>query len=633
MEPLSALSVATAVTQFLDFTGTIVSCTWKIYKSNPGDTEGNSDIRSITKSLTKINNELRQSINYPKLKYFSSQDEDIIKLGTRCNEIGGRLISALDRLQAQNKHQLWTSFRVALRTVWTQSELDTLYQTLESYRQQISMHVLVTSANKYHQQNLSEIQRICCKILKEVGKDVPWRRDIIDAIKRSYGQDPSDLKHTAPPAKLYKVIRSSDAKLIHRYLVQSLRFQEIDQRYEKIARAHQETFEWIFRPPSRFARWTDFPNWIKTEDHPLYWVTGKAGAGKSTLMRYISDHPQTRQALQSWAADSPLLTASFFFWNSGSEMQMSYEGLVRTLLYQILEQAPDLSPVVFPHRVETGILFGEHIFQQNGMSWTWEELLKACRIMMKEATKSSKIMLFLDGMDEFKGKPSDLIDFVTDLITPGVKICASSRPWIDFEDAFGHRPHLRLEDLTYNDIKHFVTSKMTANAGFKVLQQVDLDFSSQLIENVCVKSSGVFLWVFLVTGSLLTGLSEGERLSDLQKRVESLPVDLENLFWKILGDLDTWYFERASQLFQIVRASKNALTLQDMSFADEDDPEFAIKAPCRVLGRQEAVSRAELMRRRTNACCKGLLEANSSPIEDLPDVKVDYLHRTVKDFL
>ena len=50
---------------------------------------------------------------------------------------------------------------------------------------------------------------------------------------------------------------------------------------------------------------------------------------------------------------------SFFFWNSGSEIQMSQPGLLRSVLHQILSKRPSLIPVVFPARLESCILFGD----------------------------------------------------------------------------------------------------------------------------------------------------------------------------------------------------------------------------------------------------------------------------------
>jgi hypothetical protein len=96
----------------------------------------------------------------------------------------------------------------------------------------------------------------------------------------------------------------------------------------------------------------------------LYWITGKAGSGKSKLIRFLVDHQETRTSLQAWAGGTRLITVSFFFGNSGYALQMSHKGLFRSLLYQILDQAPGLVPIVLPHRVEAAMSLDEQIYQR-----------------------------------------------------------------------------------------------------------------------------------------------------------------------------------------------------------------------------------------------------------------------------
>jgi hypothetical protein len=43
-----------------------------------------------------------------------------------------------------------------------------------------------------------------------------------------------------------------------------------------------------------------------------------------------------------------VVIATFFFWEPGNEMENSIHGLVRTLLYDILKQCPELISLVFP---------------------------------------------------------------------------------------------------------------------------------------------------------------------------------------------------------------------------------------------------------------------------------------------
>jgi hypothetical protein len=139
--------------------------------------------------------------------------------------------------------------------------------------------------------------------------------------------------------------------------------------------------------------------------------------------------------------------------------------------------------------------------------------------------------------------------------------------------------------------------------------------------------------VNLATVSLLEGIDGGERPSELQERLESLPVDLETLFWKILTSMGSSHFVRASQFFQIVRDSLQPMTLLDLSHADEDDPEYAIKLECMPQTGGQCRARAYIMQRRLNSCCKGLLGAKNITHEYLPYAHVNYLHRTVSDFL
>lgn len=78
-------------------------------------------------------------------------------------------------------------------------------------------------------------------------------------------------------------------------------------------------------------------------DSKLYWITGKPGSGKSTLMKFLYQDPETLKALETWAGGNELLIGAYFFWEVGKiPLLRTREGLLRTLLFQILRQQPDL---------------------------------------------------------------------------------------------------------------------------------------------------------------------------------------------------------------------------------------------------------------------------------------------------
>jgi len=481
------------------------------------------------------------------------------------------------------------------------------------------------------------------RFLEYVEDSKCWQKDLIAAIHRN------DLREQDPDLPVL-VTDSARTRKLQNNLLDRLYFPEMGDRENRIVEAHEKTFRWIYCDPEAGSTpWPSFIEWLHSGSG-LYWITGKAGSGKSTLMKYIFNTPQTFASLKAWSSGFPLVTAGFFFWNSGSKMQMSLIGLLQSILYQLLVKHPDLVPKILPERWEAYTLFGN-----DPQPWTQGELSKALKLLASEETVGTKFCFFIDGLDEFDGDHSELNNLLKDAASSGyVKICVASRPWNVFEDAFGERSFLMLQDLTHGDIQAYVDSRFEGNPGFAELEIREPKYARELKNHISKKASGVFLWVYLVVKSLLAGLVNGDRVADLEKRLDLLPPDLEDLYHKMLNSLDPFYYSHASQFFQIIRAAYESPALLTLSFADEE-PNFVFDCKVRPLTREERIARADIMRRRLNSRCKGLLEvASSTAIQhrgietDFPSVSVQfkeareatlaastvqYLHRTVKDFL
>ena len=366
-------------------------------------------------------------------------------------------------------------------------------------------------------------------------------------------RDSASRDLTAPRISAYR-----ESELRERFLGR-LGYPSMNDRQERIQEAHEATFRWLFVDAENTEmKWSNFKSWLQSNDQ-LYWITGKAGSGKSTLMKYVSatgsrDYgvPRCREDLELWSSrESPhhLVVAAFYFWNSGTPLQMSQMGLFRALLHQILTELPELIAKVAPKIWEALCLFDT---ANLGFSDT-SELQKILRAVAQSLPDDVKLCLFVDGLDEFDGDHLALIALLNELLSnPNIKLCVASRPWVVFEDAFGHRPHLRLEFLTYNDIKAYVCTHLEADPCFTLLRRREAVYAAQLVENIISKASGVFLWIRLVVTSLLAGMSAGDRVSDMQRRLDILPPELERLCEKILDSLDPFYLEHAAQLFRLI---------------------------------------------------------------------------------
>jgi hypothetical protein len=213
---------------------------------------------------------------------------------------------------------------------------------------------------------------------------------------------------------LSNLVRTGQEILIEQNILKSLRFREIKVRFEKIPKAHTRTLQWMLQHygpehPIKFMEWLE----DSSQNQPPYWVGGKAGSGKSTLMKFICDHPKTITALQNWAGSDPLLTASFFFWSYGTEMQKSQEGFLQTLLHEILRKCPNLIQTCLPHRWTSG----------TQDPWTRSALLEAFSTLNQGLIMSTRFCFFIDGLDEYDGDPRELLPVIRGLSdSPNIKI-------------------------------------------------------------------------------------------------------------------------------------------------------------------------------------------------------------------
>jgi hypothetical protein len=420
-------------------------------------------------------------------------------------------------------------------------------------------------------------------------------------------------------------------------ILQSLHHNSMAVRHSKIVEAHNHTFDWLFNgdklPLTDVRSKIGFRKWLRSQNG-IFWVSGKAGSGKSTLMKYICDDPRTEKCLGEWTGASSLVTASFYFWNAGTEMQKSQQGLLQSLLYEILSKCPDLIPTVCQSRWETKGVFTR---SQHYRPWSVAELTRAFERLQDWASPTRKFCFFIDGLDEYEGDHFELLDIMVNIAkSPHVKLCLSSRPWNCFEDVLGrNNDHkLYLQDLTREDIKIYAKTKLKRPADWASTHDDQAHHQAFVLE-IVERAQGVFLWVFLVVRSLQEGLANGDTISMLEKRLRALPTDLEPFFEHILNSVDKVYQEKMGAMFQVALQANEPASLLTYSFLDEEDIDFSIKLPPSELVLVEIQSRQNDTRRRINGRSKGLLEVTSIHIGGYTAMHhtVDFLHRTVRDFL
>lgn len=202
--------------------------------------------------------------------------------------------------------------------------------------------------------------------------------------------------------------------------------------------------------------------WLQN-DNSIYWINGKAGSGKSTLMKFISDDSRLMEALRAspWANGRPVIKASFYFWYNGTSMQKSRKGLMQSLLLQLLELQPHLVPIIF-HEV-FALSDNDFNFDFEKVS-TEAELMRALRQALDQPERTSNPIFLIDGLDEYNASEQEMVA-LTDLFQslaalPRVKFVLSSRPLPAYVQAFQAGAGLELRMLTKLDIGKFVSDKL-----------------------------------------------------------------------------------------------------------------------------------------------------------------------------
>ncbi|KAJ4253305.1 hypothetical protein NW762_010460 [Fusarium torreyae] len=669
MEALAVVSLTGNILQFVEFTSRLISSTHQI--SVAGSKPEHFELETIAQELRRSSRAIKSHRLSSDVEQDSKADNTLMQISKQCIDITDQLLAALNSIKKKRGAGKIKSFYQALKSEWKACEIEALQRRVDRIGGALNHHLMISRQRQIHfklDQLAAENRRLAADRAVEI-ENLSTRLEGFFGETR-YGLPLAESEHESPSAIFLDAAKRGVQYPIEQVILERLRFDVIDERYDAIPSAHSNTFSWIFKPDGQDdAAPSSFLEWLTSTDD-LYWISGKPGSGKSTLMKFLCTHKVTKQKLREWAhknrAGSPraiqesdycdqddrLLLADFFFWNAGKKSpQKPQQGLLRALLYQILHQCPELIQQVFPEAIHPQKLesfpFNTHSslrilnFPLSIPALT-TTLKKTCHLL--EPSKA-RLCLFIDGLDEYEGRPSDIVGLVNGIRSiKNVKICVSSRPWNEFEESFGQdRPQkLYMQDLTKKDIRKYVCDILDNDQNYQSLEEKDKE-GKEFIAEIIEAAQGVFLWVVLVVRSFQEGLTNGDRIVDLQRRLRDIPRDLNEYFEKILfSDVDDFYSVQSARMLAATLHAQQKLPLMAYWFLDQQNPDYGFDLEIAPLNLGKMNLRLEQTRKRLNACCKGLLEVQFIPaFHDLDSPsssvlfnwKVDFFHRTVKDFL
>ncbi|KAF5688065.1 heterokaryon incompatibility protein het-E-1 [Fusarium denticulatum] len=568
MAELAALGVAASVLQVVDYGTRFLTTLYQVRQSKHDFLNNLQSLHNSSSNLRDAQHELQIICHSG-----SSTDTAISSLAKKSEAIAKEMLDSLKRIE-ENSHG---RKRDAVTKTWLiilkEDKLKGLESRLTEVKVDLTFYLSVNLRATARETLENQMQMLL--EMRDMRADIKAMGDASSAteIQAGFGSlaieyltgglhERQKLKSEFIDALIAR-IHSSEAEApldsssiqlssqrrqhLEHIFISRVRYDTIQEREITIKEAHKGTFRWIFNDNKTGTSPIGFKEWLAS-DGSLYWITGKPGSGKSTLMKYLlqpidgsSNENRCNEYLQQWAGDHKVTIATFHFWAIGSDIQASKEGLLRTLLVQLFCAHPEVIPLVASSRWESLCLFNE-----DPRRLSQDELEDMFRHAVKHISSRAKLALFIDGLDEFDGDCNALISLVQVCIASSMKVCISSRPWTEFENAFGDYPRLKMEDLTYDDITRYVVSKFEANSQFTRFQKLHPQFAGDLSQSIADKASGVFLWVTIVVASLLAGMMAGDRVEDLENRLNLLPSEMDDLYGRIVESIDPLYREYAA---------------------------------------------------------------------------------------
>lgn len=465
------------------------------------------------------------------------------------------------------------------------------------------------------------------------------------------------IYNAAPGLRPQRVVsQQATRSLKQKRVLNRLWFRLIDDRKAIISERHTRTLEWALEPCAPTLKWDPLGEWLKTGSG-LYWLAGKPGTGKSTLMKYLSDHPRTISLLEEWAGHSELVTLRFFFYGLGQAEQKSQEGILRSLLFQFLDRYRDLIEPALPAMWKEAVITQDdssvHALTMPSISEMQTSFLNLAGVLSADR----KIWILIDGLDEFEGKHSTITAFLSSLTRlQNIKILVSSRQLPIFAGAFNDSPKMYLQDLTNGGIEAYIDEMLLNNAHMAQIARIDPDIPMKIAKVVTGKASWVFLWVALACRSILEGLDDYETVPELMSRISELPSELDDFFRRIIAGVNPRHRDQCARLLRLVFESQRVRALDPLpaiglAIVEEQGlrADFTRPSVARLSGEQLAL-RCHMLEGRLGSRCYGLVElqrgsdygmghslhgiADMAP-EDVSLVNSDvvFMHRSLYEFL
>lgn len=271
-----------------------------------------------------------------------------------------------------------------------------------------------------------------------------------------------------------------------------------EERLHEISDDRQlEACNWVLDDPQ-------VRSWIEDDyGEAVLWMTGIPGAGKSFLCSLIIENLQTQ----------PQRSTLYYFCSHRSSSESTCAKVLRTLAFQLLQQNMDMAVPV------------HQAFLQSGSNQSGPAMRKLLAQVLL-TTKFTRIVV--DGIDELDHTVQmEVLKSLAEIQKSAkdnckLLVCSREEPLVP--KALRTKNHCKLGNKTSEGLGHYIKKQV------KDLQVKFGEMGSELVrlveQRLYSKAKGMFLWVRLVTTTLMHQMSEAQ----LELAIDRLPEGLDEAY-------------------------------------------------------------------------------------------------------
>ncbi|EXJ92044.1 hypothetical protein A1O3_00594 [Capronia epimyces CBS 606.96] len=371
-------------------------------------------------------------------------------------------------------------------------------------------------------------------------------------------------------AQLHYMQEEEQDALLNR-LLDTLAFPEMNERRNMIEGRVGDfgtTYRWVFAADTYPVQKQALVEWLQS-GVGVFWVNGKPGSGKSSLMDFIYNNLRKECIDKSirirWATPRPTRLLSFWFFRpASSPLLKSLQGFWRSLCFQILDVDQNLAVKIRENTDSTAPQSLRSALAKHGSQsrfWTDNELKSWFHYALQHS--DFNYILLVDGLDEVDKGRQLLLDAIQSLSksSPQIRICCSSRPEGPFRRAFEQCPSFQLQDLNYNDIMIACRHRLQGTRAIRFAGEI------------ATRAEGVFLWAHMVAEDLRNAADHGDDEEDLNRRVQQSPREMHDLFTHLLERQDDYYAKHPKPYLRLIDfACRNGLVLSLLDLGVASQP-------------------------------------------------------------